>query len=79
MGCLCPLLARVVAAHANPRAPDYGSDFPEALSHIVSGKVDLKPLASHRIKMPQAAEAFEWCAKGVDGEGRAVTKVLFEL
>lgn len=52
----------------------YGKDYPEALRLIESGKVDLKAVASHHVKMEDAQKAYEWCEKGEDDEGKAVLK-----
>jgi hypothetical protein len=36
-------------------------------------------MASHHLKMEQVKDAFEWCVKGEDDSGRAVTKALFKI
>lgn len=42
----------------------YKNCYPIALALVESGRIDLKPLISHRFALEQAVEAFEVCAKG---------------
>ncbi|KAI9021306.1 sorbitol dehydrogenase-2-like protein [Hyaloraphidium curvatum] len=55
------------------------SDYPGALALVQSGKVDLKPLVSHHIKLADVSRGYEWCAKGTDAHGGVVNKIMFDL
>jgi len=51
----------------------YANSYPTALSLVASGKVDVKPLITHRYKLEEAVEAF---AMARDGKENAI-KVMF--
>ncbi|KAG1757873.1 chaperonin 10-like protein [Suillus lakei] len=55
----------------------YGpGDYPLAIALATSGKVDLKPLVSHRFPFTQACEAFETTRNGKSPDGKGVIKVM---
>lgn len=43
----------------------YRNCYPLAMSLVQSGKIDLKPLITHRFQLENAKEAFETCHKGI--------------
>jgi len=49
-------------------------DYPLAIQLIASGKLDLKPLVTHKFKVEEAIEAFNLLKSGVEG----VVKVLIQ-
>lgn len=57
----------------------YGNDYKEALQLIIDKKVDLLKVVSHKHPPHRAQEALEWCFKGVDPEGKAAVKVMFDF
>lgn len=56
----------------------YGNDYKEALQFIIDRKVDLRSVVSHLHPPHRAQEAFEWCTKGVDSNGKAAVKIMFD-
>ncbi|KAG0709736.1 chaperonin 10-like protein [Suillus ampliporus] len=55
----------------------YGpGDYPLAIALAASGKVDVKPLVSHRFPFTQAREAFETTRNGKSPDGKGVIKVI---
>ncbi|KAI5119183.1 hypothetical protein M0805_000637 [Coniferiporia weirii] len=55
----------------------YGpGDYPLALALASSGKVDLKPLITHRYKFEDAASAFNTTRLGKSADGKAVIKAI---
>jgi len=55
----------------------YG-DYPLAIDLVASGKIDLKPLVTHRYKFEDAVEAFESTKKGMGQDGKPVIKAIIE-
>jgi len=51
----------------------YANSYPKAISLISSGKVDVKPLITHRYKLEDAAEAFKMARDGKE----STMKVMF--
>ncbi|KAG1768115.1 hypothetical protein EDD22DRAFT_872982 [Suillus occidentalis] len=55
----------------------YGpGDYPLAIALAASGKVDVKPLVSHRFAFTQAREAFETTRSGKSPDGKGVIKAI---
>ncbi|KAH7098483.1 xylitol dehydrogenase [Auriculariales sp. MPI-PUGE-AT-0066] len=55
----------------------YGpGDYPLSIGLVASGKIDLKPLFTHRFSFEQAALAFETTKKGKSEDGKAVIKAI---
>lgn len=55
----------------------YGAgDYPLAISLVASGKVDLKPLVTHRFKFDDAIVAFKATKAGKSEDGKAVIKAI---
>lgn len=55
----------------------YGpGDYPLAIALASSGKVDLKPLATHRFEFDDAVAALETTRAGIDAQGNRVLKTL---
>ncbi|TFK29381.1 xylitol dehydrogenase [Coprinopsis marcescibilis] len=55
----------------------YGpGDYPFAIGLVASGKVDLKPLVTHRFKFEDAPTAFNATRKGKSDDGKGVIKVV---
>ncbi|KAG2056331.1 GroES-like protein [Suillus hirtellus] len=55
----------------------YGpGDYPLAIALAASGKVDVKPLVSHRFPFTQAREAFETTRNGKSPDGKGVIKAI---
>ncbi|OJA13789.1 hypothetical protein AZE42_00520 [Rhizopogon vesiculosus] len=55
----------------------YGAgDYPLAIALAASGKVDVKPLVSHRFPFNQAREAFETTRNGKSPDGKGVIKAI---
>ncbi|XP_070542963.1 sorbitol dehydrogenase-like [Ptychodera flava] len=53
----------------------YANCYPIALAMIASGKVDVKPLVTHRFPMAKTIDAFETAKTGADGAIKVVIKV----
>lgn len=55
----------------------YGSgDYPTAISLVAQGKIDLKPLVTHRFAFEDAATAFDVTRFGKSSDGKGVIKVI---
>jgi len=55
----------------------YGpGDYPLAIGLVAQGKIDLKPLVTHRFSFEEAVEAFETTKKGQSADGKGVIKVV---
>jgi D-xylulose reductase len=55
----------------------YGpGDYPFAISLVASGKVDLKPLVTHRFKFEDALQAFNTTRAGKSEDGKGVIKAV---
>ncbi|KAF8974423.1 xylitol dehydrogenase [Flammula alnicola] len=55
----------------------YGpGDYPLAISLVSSGKIDLKPLVTHRFKFDEAIVAFRATRAGKSEDGRGLSKLL---
>ncbi|PVF96298.1 putative xylitol dehydrogenase [Serendipita vermifera] len=55
----------------------YGpGDYALAISLVAQGKIDLKPLVTHRFKFDDAKEAFETTRKGKSEDGKGVIKAI---
>ncbi|CAA7259867.1 unnamed protein product [Cyclocybe aegerita] len=55
----------------------YGpGDYPLAISLVANGKIDLKPLVTHRFKFNDAITAFNATRKGKSEDGKGVIKVI---
>jgi D-xylulose reductase len=55
----------------------YGpGDYPLAISLVAQGKVDLKPLVTHRYPFDQAIEAFKATQAGKSDDGKPVIKAI---
>jgi len=55
----------------------YGpGDYPFAISLVAQGKVDLKPLVTHRFPFDQAIEAFKATQAGKSDDGKPVIKAV---
>jgi len=69
-----PLMTKEVQYKGSFR---YGpGDYPLAISLVSAGKIDLKPLITHRFKFEDAAVAFQATRSGKGGDGRGVIKVV---
>ncbi|XP_077989072.1 sorbitol dehydrogenase-like [Glandiceps talaboti] len=53
----------------------YSNCYPTALAMIASGKVDVKPLVTHRFPMSKTLDAFETAKTGADGAIKVIIKV----
>jgi len=55
----------------------YGpGDYPFAISLVAQGKIDLKPLVTHRFQFDQAIEAFKATQAGKSEDGKPVIKAI---
>ncbi|KAH7106366.1 xylitol dehydrogenase [Auriculariales sp. MPI-PUGE-AT-0066] len=55
----------------------YGpGDYPLSIGLVASGKIDLKPLVTHRFTFDQAPLAFETTKKGKSEDGKSVIKAI---
>ncbi|KAL7411916.1 chaperonin 10-like protein [Mrakia frigida] len=55
----------------------YGSgDYPLAISLVASGKIDLKPLVTHRYEFTEAVEAFAATKDGKGRDGKGIIKAI---
>ncbi|TFK91479.1 xylitol dehydrogenase [Polyporus arcularius HHB13444] len=55
----------------------YGpGDYPLAIALVSQGKIDLKPLVTHRFSFDQAVEAFQVTRNGKSADGKAVIKAV---
>jgi len=53
----------------------YHDTYPEAIALVASGKVNVKPLVTHRFTLSEAQKAFEVAAEGRDGAIKVMIKV----
>jgi L-iditol 2-dehydrogenase len=53
----------------------YHDTYPEAIALIASGKVNVKPLVTHRFRFAEAQKAFELSSKGADGAIKVMIQV----
>ncbi|XP_002736836.2 sorbitol dehydrogenase-like [Saccoglossus kowalevskii] len=53
----------------------YGHGYPTALSMVASGKIDVKPLVTHKFPLAKSLDAFEAAKKGENGTIRVMIKV----
>ena len=51
-------------------------DYALAIALVAQGKVDLKPLVTHRFRFDQAIEAFQTTRAGKSAYGKAVIKAV---
>ena len=51
-------------------------DYPLSISLVSQGKIDLKPLVTHRFTFDQAPEAFNINRLGKSPDGKAVIKAI---
>ncbi|KAK4686181.1 hypothetical protein P7C73_g3953, partial [Tremellales sp. Uapishka_1] len=57
----------------------YGAgDYATAIDLVSQGKIDVKPLATHRFKFGDAAEAYKATQKGVGEDGKFIIKAIIE-
>jgi len=57
----------------------YGpNDYELAISLVAQGKIDLKPLVTHRFKFDDAVEAFEATKSGKGKDGKGVIKAIID-
>ena len=55
----------------------YGpGDYPLAIALVAQGKIDLKPLITHRYSFDQAVEAFQTTRLGKSSDGKGVIKAV---
>ena len=55
----------------------YGpGDYPLAIALVEQGKIDLKPLITHRYTFDQAVEAFQTTRLGKSADGKGVIKAV---
>jgi len=55
----------------------YGpGDYPLAIALVAQGKIDLKPLVTHRFSFDQAIEAFQTTRAGKSADGKGVIKAV---
>ncbi|KAF7332001.1 Xylitol dehydrogenase [Mycena kentingensis (nom. inval.)] len=55
----------------------YGpGDYPLAISLVAQGKIDLKPLVTHRFKFEDAEDAFSTTRRGKSEDGKGVIKAI---
>ncbi len=59
----------------HPTPPQPG-DYPLAIALVSQGKIDLKPLVTHRFSFDQAVEAFQVTRNGKSADGKAVIKAV---
>ena len=52
----------------------YANCYPTAISLIATGKIDAKPLVTHRYKLQEAVKAFETCKNQSDGAIKVMIK-----
>ena len=58
-----------------PTSPQPG-DYQLAIALVAQGKVDLKPLVTHRYRFDQAVEAFQATRAGKSPDGKPVIKAV---
>ncbi|KAF9076750.1 xylitol dehydrogenase [Rhodocollybia butyracea] len=51
-------------------------DYPQAIALVSQGKIDLKPLVTHRYKFDEAIVAFQATRSGKSDDGKAVIKAI---
>ena len=51
-------------------------DYALAIALVSQGKIDLKPLVTHRYSFEQAVEAFQVTRQGKSADGKAVIKAV---
>ena len=51
-------------------------DYPLAISLVAQGRIDLKPLVTHRFSFEQAVDAFQATRAGKSPDGKAVIKAV---
>jgi D-xylulose reductase len=55
----------------------YGpGDYPLAIGLVAAGRIDLKPLVTHRFKFEEAPLAFNTTRAGKSDDGKAVIKAI---
>ncbi|KZT41191.1 xylitol dehydrogenase [Sistotremastrum suecicum HHB10207 ss-3] len=54
----------------------YPGDYPAAIALVASGKLDLKPLVTHRFAFKDAIKAFDVNRKGKSDDGKGVIKAI---
>lgn len=55
----------------------YAKTYPEALALLASGKLqNIERLVTHRLRLHEAARAFDLLARGRDQDGNMVMKVM---
>jgi len=52
----------------------YANCYPTAIAMVASGKVDVKPLITHRFQLEQTLEAFETARTGAGGAIKVMIK-----
>ena len=52
----------------------YANCYPAAIAMVASGKVDVRPLITHRFSLEQTLEAFETAKTGAGGAIKVVIK-----
>lgn len=52
----------------------YANCYPTAISLVASGKINVKPLVTHRYKLQEALQAFQTCRTQKDGSIKVMVK-----